>query len=160
MRKALTLVIFVLICLTWSVQGKRLVKSLPSPKDSKHFAGSVTIRVDDSSDEDYSLSDVSFAGYDKPATSTKETIFITNGTDRTLRAVNVSIDYLDANGRQLHSRTVTLEVEIPGGQTRMATFKSWDTQGSFRYAGSRKSRKETYIYTIKLKPLWYRLDKN
>ena len=157
MRKALTIVIFVLICLTWSVQGKRLAKSLPSPKDSKHFAGNVTIRVDDSSDEDYSLSDVSFAGYDKPATSTKETIFITN---RTLRAVNVSINYLDANGRQLHSRTVTLEVEIPAGQTRMATFKSWDTQGSFRYAVSRKSRKETYIYTIKLKPLWYRLDKN
>ncbi|MCM1291375.1 MAG: hypothetical protein NC201_05130 [Prevotella sp.] len=103
--------------------------------------------------EGYSLNQVVFSGYDKPSTSDKETLFITNNTDRILTGVSFYIEYIDNEGRQLHRELKNIKVEIPGGETRMVQFKSWDVQKSFRYKGSRKSRREAYSYTIKIDPV-------
>lgn len=76
---------------------------------------------------------VRLSGYDKPLRSSQETVLVTNGFDRTLLSVDMTISYLDLQGRQLHGRVVGLPVVIPPGATRAVRFKSWDAQRSYYY---------------------------
>lgn len=73
------------------------------------------------------------SGYDKPNRATRETFFITNGTADSIEAVNLTFDYFDMNGRQLHSATHTVRVQLPAGQTRNVAVSSWDRNNAFHY---------------------------
>lgn len=75
------------------------------------------------------------AGYDKPNRATRETFFITNSMPDSLAvdAVCLTLDYFDSDGRQLHSATHTVSVNIPAGETRNVSVPSWDRNNSFHY---------------------------
>lgn len=89
----------------------------------------------------YSLDQVVFTGFDKNQSSSKESFFIINNTDRTLTAVTLYIDYRTPDGRQLHKQFLKLSCSIPPGETRKADIPSWDTQHSFYYLKSQKNRR-------------------
>lgn len=76
---------------------------------------------------------VRLSGYDKPLRSSVETLLVTNGFDRTLLQLTVSVTYFDLAGRELHERVVELHPVIPPGATRSVKFKSWDAQKSYYY---------------------------
>ncbi|MCM1348317.1 MAG: hypothetical protein NC338_02810 [Firmicutes bacterium] len=86
---------------------------------------------------------VRLAGFDKPLRSNHETLFATNNTTRHISAMVIDCEYTDMQDRQLHRRTLTVECDIPPGQTRQLRFKSWDTQQSFHYFRSSKPKKAT-----------------
>jgi hypothetical protein len=77
------------------------------------------------------------SGYDKPLRSRRETFFASNldGGGRISR-VAVTITYLDASGRMLHSRNVSVPCDIPEGETRNLSIPSWDSQQSFYFVRS------------------------
>ena len=77
------------------------------------------------------------AGYDKTREADRESLFATNSGHSLLTSITVIINYLTLDGRQLHSRRLTLPCSIPPGQTRRLDFRSWDRQHSFYYSGSR-----------------------
>ncbi len=83
---------------------------------------------------------IRLSGYDKPLRSTKESIFVTNASRRTLRFIDLEITYFDESGRQMHKRNIKLSVNIPGGETRQLTFPSWDKQRNLYYVRSGKPR--------------------
>lgn len=89
----------------------------------------------------YRIDQISFSGFDKPATSSTESFFITNHTDRVMKGVALYIEYLTPDGRQLHKRWLKLDCLIPPGETRKADIRSWDSQRSFHYLKSRVSKK-------------------
>ena len=62
---------------------------------------------------------IEIAGYDKPATASKETFFVVNNTGRTLTELTVTFTYTDMQGRQLHQATHTIACSIPPRGTRM-----------------------------------------
>lgn len=106
----------------------------------------------------YRLSQVVFAGYDKPRGSATETFFITNNTDRVLTGINLYIDYRTLDGRQLHKRFYPLRCNIPPGETRQASLPSWDKNKSFVYEKSRDTgRNPGTPYTIIFDPVAYYL---
>lgn len=76
---------------------------------------------------------ITVSGYEKTLKSKYESLLITNSTETTIIELNLTINYLDSKGRQLHQRKIRIETEIPKGQTRMATFPSWDKQCSWYY---------------------------
>lgn len=78
-------------------------------------------------------SKITVSGYEKTLRSKHESLLITNSTDSTIDELNITVDYLDIKGRQIHQRTVRIETEIPKGETRMATFPSWDKQCAWYY---------------------------
>lgn len=84
---------------------------------------------------------VRLSGFDKPLRSGKETLFITNHTDRRMSGVILLCRYYDLKGRDLHQRTVTAKCDIPPEATCQVSFKSWDTQGAFYYKLSPNTRK-------------------
>lgn len=96
---------------------------------------------------------IRFYGFDKTVGASKESFFITNGTDSTLTALTVEITYFDMQRRQLHQGSYPLECEIPGGETRRVDIKSWDTQKSFYFHQSAKPRRQAtpFDVTIRLK---------
>lgn len=104
----------------------------------------------------YKIDQISFSGFDKPKASAAETFFITNHTDRLLSGVTLYIDYRTQDGRQLNKRFVKLSCNIPAGETRLASVKSWDTQHSFRYVDSEPSRNDRSTpFTVVFDPVAY-----
>lgn len=91
-----------------------------------------------------STSTLVLTGYDKPLRSTTESMFIKNLTGRHILSVTLHLEYLDMSGRQLHLRDVTIPCDIPPGQTRQITFRSWDRQKSFVYHRSQRPRRADY----------------
>ncbi len=79
---------------------KKLVKS---EQEVTVVADSTTVSPDS----------ITIADYDKPLRSNYETFFVTNRHSRTIVRITIDIDYIDMNGSQLHSRSVTVECEIP-----------------------------------------------
>ena len=108
----------------------------------------------------YDLTQIIFTGFDKPAISDKETVFISNRTDRTLTSLDLQIEYLTTDSIQMHKRDISIACEIPAGETRIAAFKSWDQQNSFHYIKSPKSRKPTTPFIVKITLTSYSLRIN
>lgn len=88
-------------------------------------------------------------GYDKPLRSRRETVFVTNRTDFDINAVSVTTQYLDSKGRQFHETTRRVRADIPAGSTRKLDWPSWDTQQSFYYVGSKRSRVSGTPYRVR-----------
>lgn len=87
-------------------------------------------------------------GYDKPLRSRKESLFVTNTLAVGVSRVHLTINYLDMEGRQLHSAARWIDTDIPAGQTRQVAFPSWDTQQSFYYHLSRSPKTQAAPYRI------------
>lgn len=105
----------------------------------------------------YTLSQIEFYGYDKQLSSTKETFFIKNLTDREMTGINMYIEYLTLDGRQLDKRFVKLSCSIPPGETRKVDLKSWDSQKSFYYEKSAPPRKMATPYKVVFDPVSFYL---
>lgn len=98
---------------------------------------------------------IKFRGFDKNASSARETFYVINESDIDILAISLVIQYLDMSGRMLHRREETIPVNIPAGETRMVTLRSIDTQRSLYYHKSKPPRKggmpfEVAIYLDKL----------
>lgn len=93
-------------------------------------------------------------GYDKPATSLKESFFVTNNTGRKIVAVKFSIRYLTIDGRELDNVVREVKKSISPGQTSRIDLQAWDTQRSFHYCKSRSSQKRaTMPYDVRIIPV-------
>lgn len=89
-------------------------------------------------------------GYDKPLRSRREALFISNNTGHDINAVSLTLQYLDSKERQFHQVSRRVRAEIPAGSTRRVEFSSWDTQQSFYYIGSKRSRSAGTPYQVRL----------
>lgn len=92
--------------------------------------------------------EIIISGYDKPLSSHRETFFVTNNSNNTITALNITFDYRDRKNRQLHSVTTTIDCEIPSGTTRQLSISSWDKQKSFYYYLSAKPRRKATPFSV------------
>ena len=100
------------------------------------------------------ISKLSFSGYDKPTTSSQETFHITNLTDTLIRKVGIRLTYRDLQNRMLHSREAEVECDIPAGETRIASIKSWDIQHTFYYYLGPEPKKTATPYKVNIDLCW------
>lgn len=104
-----------------------------------------------------SLNDVTFFGFDKPLSSTKESFFVTNHTDNEITGIELDIEYLTIDSLQLHRRTVNIDCSIPGKQTRKIDIPSWDKQKSFYFFQSAKPRKQATPFMVIFHPKSFKI---
>ncbi len=83
--------------------------------------------------EGYSIEQAQITGFDKKAESSVESFFVTNTADRHLVGLDFTLTYLTTDGKQLHSRHVDIDCDIPPGETRKFDIRSFDRQKSFYY---------------------------
>ncbi|MDE5874059.1 MAG: hypothetical protein K2H15_00315, partial [Muribaculaceae bacterium] len=148
--------------------GKK--KSDSQPKDSDTTAGVKWIKVTPDSctlipaGADSTLlfdpKSVSFAGYDKQATSRTETFHVVNRSGAGLRKVKLRIIYKDMKGRMLHSRDVAAYCNVPPGETRKIDIPTWDKQFSFYYHLGNEPRRVATPYKVEIQPLIFWLSPN
>ncbi|MCM1068132.1 MAG: FxLYD domain-containing protein [Muribaculaceae bacterium] len=82
-------------------------------------------------------------GYDKPLRSRRETFFVTNNSDKDVRAIALTITYYDTKNRMLHSASHHVDTDIPARQTRQLSLSSWDKQFAFFYQRSAVPQRAT-----------------
>lgn len=116
---------------------KKLVKS---EQEVTVVADSTTVSPDS----------ITIADYDKPLRSNYETFFVTNRHCRTIVRITVNIDYIDMNGSQLHSRSVTVECDIPPGATRQLQTRAWDRQKAFYHHTTRSKPRSPHARPYKV----------
>lgn len=82
-----------------------------------------------------SKTQIRFAGYDKPNRATRETFFVTNNLpdSATIVQLEVTFTYSDMQDRMLHRADRTIECNIPHGETRKLSVRSWDSNHAFHY---------------------------
>lgn len=93
---------------------------------------------------------ITIADYDKPLRSNYETIFVTNRHQRKLVQITINIDYIDMNGSQLHSRSVTVECDITPGTTRQLQMRAWDRQKAFYHHTTRSKPRSPHARPYKV----------
>lgn len=116
---------------------KKLVKS---EQEVTVVADSTTVSPDS----------ITIADYDKPLRSNYETFFVTNRHSRTIVRITIDIDYIDMNGSQLRSRSVTVECEIPPGATRQLHTRAWDRQKAFYHHTTRSKPRSPHARPYKV----------
>lgn len=96
------------------------------------------------------------SNFQKTVTSRVETLMLTNLSENdTIKTITLDINYLTEKGLQLNRRTVTIPTEVPPGQTRHASFPSWDKQQLFYHVSTPPVRKtqRTTPFTTTITPL-------
>lgn len=89
------------------------------------------------------------SGFDKKLSSDRESFFVTNRSDSTdITRIVFTIKYLDMQQRQLHLLRRNLRVDIPAGETRYVSFRSFDRQHSFYYEKSGVPRVRAAAFSI------------
>lgn len=97
---------------------------------------------------------IHITGYEKPLLSSRETIFMRNYGQSFLESVQLEITYKTIDSKEMHKRTIMLSAQIPPGERRMLTFKSWDINRLFYYhLNVPNTSKQATPYTVTIRPL-------
>lgn len=139
------------------ISGREIIlaDSLSIDSPSSDF-GSTAVQLPIDS-EKYALIDAlkncSFSGYDKEANSNVESFILMNPTDDTITGFCVKIDYLDMQGRMLHSRILSHPCHVPPDENRRIDVKSWDTQHTYYFHLGNEPLRVATPFQVKFTPL-------
>lgn len=102
------------------------------------------------------IDSISLSGYEKAQTSSKETFFVTNHTRSSMTKACITLTYTDTHGAQLHRRSVDVDLDLPPGETRCATVKTWDAHKLWYYTGSQsRHRSDATPFDVSYKVDFY-----
>ena len=91
---------------------------------------------------------ISLSGYDKTLYDRNETFYVSNGTPFRISRIVVKMVYTNLSGEMLHEQTYDIECDIPAGETRQLSVRSFDTQHTHYYYKSRKPRRSAIPYKV------------
>ena len=97
-----------------------------------------------------------FTGYDKDINSNMESFILVNHSEDTITGFRIRIDYLDLQGRMLHSRIVKESCDVPPGEARRVDVRSWDKQHAYYYYLGNEPRRVATPFKVefKLEGVW------
>lgn len=100
---------------------------------------------------------ISFSGFDKSASSDKESFLITNKCHYTLVRVDIEISYYTPAGLMLDKREKSIGCLIPPAETRKIDIKSFDTQHTYHFQGSPAGRSgaSPFVVTFRILALYF-----
>ena len=85
-----------------------------------------------------------------------ESFFVTNGTPFRIARLRLKFVYYYAeSGEMLHEEIRDVDCDIPSGETRRLSVRSFDRQRSMYYAGGRAPRRAAPPYRVKNEILSY-----
>lgn len=140
----LTLTILTLLTLGLCAQAQVTTRRGLKLEKKTETVAADTVTADSSS--------FSVFGYEKTLRATSESFFVTNLTTDTITTLIGEIEYLTLDGRQLHRRKFSTDVNLPPGETRQITLPAWDKQKVWYYhrSSAPRSRTQATPYTIRL----------
>lgn len=133
------------------IEARKVKNNLKVEKESKTKDSGKVLIEGQEVQPDFVL--CSFSGYDKEANSNKESFILSNPSQYILTGYEVRIDYLDMQGRMLHSRTIKEPCFIPSGETRRFDLNSWDKQHTYYYYLGNEPRRVATPFQVAFTPL-------
>ena len=91
---------------------------------------------------------VTIKGFNKRASESKESFFITNNTSHRMSAVRLLLRYTTMSGEMLTQRSVTVPVSLKPGETKLVSIKSFDVQRLFYYYAGPQPRKQATPFKV------------
>ena len=98
---------------------------------------------------------ITLRGFNKRASDSRETFFVTNNTTHRITHVRLLLRYYAVTGERLHEREVSVEVNLQPGETQLASVRSFDTQRRFYYYAGPKPRKSATPFRVAFRLLGY-----
>ena len=98
---------------------------------------------------------VTLRGYNKKASDSRESFFVTNNTSHRISHIRLLMRYSLMNGEMLHERTATVEVDLKPGETRLVAIKTFDVQRLFYYYAGPKPRKSATPFKVAFRLVGY-----
>jgi len=98
---------------------------------------------------------VTLKGYNKKASDSRESFFVTNNTNHRISHVRLLMRYSQMNGEMLHERIATVEVDLKPRETRLVTVKTFDVQRLFYYYAGPKPRKSATPFKVAFRLVGY-----
>lgn len=136
--KRIHLILAVITCCIFISEGRR-VNSLRGKLQLKPSEVTKAVEADTVYEN---FTEIKIAGFEKAQNSSTESFFIINNSDNYIIGINLSVEYINRKGEQLHLNTVTLDCDIPSGQTRSVQMKSWDRQHLWYYVNTQGRHNE------------------
>ena len=103
-------------------------------------------------------STISFSGYEKEISSSKESFIIKNGSERDIKGFIIDITYLDLKDRMLHKRRYKTDCEVPSGENRKVDISTWDSQHTYFYYRGNEPKKTATPYKVKITAVSYKFE--
>lgn len=91
---------------------------------------------------------VTLRGFNKRASDSKESFFVTNNLKHRISAIRLLMRYTTLDGSMLHERAVTAPVTLAPGETQLVSIKTFDVQRLFYYYGGPKPRKSATPFKV------------
>ncbi len=170
----ISLIGFIGLIGTYDIEAKKIKQSLKVTKEKTSTSKTSSTKTIGQSDQkqlpadkntyvtlknggqvEFCPDSISFSGYEKEASSSVETLLITNAGNVAITGVKIKIIYKDLKDRMLHSRTVTQSCYIPPFETRKIDIQSWDKQKSYFYYLGNEPKKVAIPYKVEIVPLAY-----
>lgn len=126
------IILFAALCSIFMCEGRRINSTRGKLKLEKPL--STYENKTDTVYDDFSA--ITLAGFEKAQNSSTESFFVINRSDHFIKGLNLSVEYLNSKGEQLHLNTLTIDCDIPPMQTRSLQMRSWDRQHLWYYIGS------------------------
>ena len=98
---------------------------------------------------------VTLKGYNKKASDSRESFFVTNNTNHRISHVRLLMRYSQMNGEMLHERIATVEVDLKPKETRLVSIKTFDVQRLFYYYAGPKPRKSATPFNVAFRLVGY-----
>ena len=98
---------------------------------------------------------VTLKGYNKKASDSRESFFVTNNTKHRISHVRLLMRYSQMNGEMLHERIATVEVDLKPKETRLVSIKTFDVQRLFYYYAGPKPRKSATPFKVAFRLVGY-----
>ena len=144
--------IFVVLALMLSACLITTARTRTTQKGLQAGTQPVNVIVTDTLDCDTTLidsHDIAINGYNKRASDSRETFFITNNTTHRISNLKILLRYYTVNDhRMLHQREVTIGQEFKPGETRQVSVTAWDRQHLFYFYAGPKPRKSSTPYSV------------
>ena len=114
------------------------------------------IAIENESDSATYADKITLSGYRKTLTDAYESFFVNNQTPFHMSNITVTFYYTNAETGQVFKEcTYEVPCDIPSGQMRQLSVRSFDRQHSFYYSGGRAPRRPATPYTIAYSLLAY-----
>lgn len=116
-----------------------LMKTINAENDTASFADKIIL-----------------SGYKKTVNDAFESFFVDNQTPFLISHLTLKFQYTNAlTGQIIKEATYEVQCDIPSGQMRQLSIRTFDKQHSFYYANSRKPNRPATPYSISYKLMAY-----
>lgn len=88
-------------------------------------------------------------GFNKRASDRFESFLVQNNTGYDISGFEMILRYTDLKGTVIHERTVRVNCNVPAGEQRQASVRSFDTHSAYYYYASEKPRKNATPFKVR-----------